>query len=130
MNGVVLDTNVLIRLFHEPRTFVDKLRDFDFVLLPAVVLGEFRAGLSKSPRDAVLDRVLTDYLANPSVRVAPLTEATSVYYAEIFRALKAAGRPIPQNDIWIAAVALEHAAPLFSYDAHFAQIPMLRLLPV
>ncbi len=128
MNGVMLDTNVLINLFRNPKAFVDRLCSFDVVLLPTIVLGEFRAGLSKSVQDLAIGKVLTEYLENPSVRVVEITAKTSFYYAEVFRHLKSVGHPIPQNDVWIAAAALEHGVPLCSSDAHFASIPMLQVL--
>ncbi len=126
MNAVVLDTNVLIDLFHNPDTFNETLNTYDTVILPAIVVGEFRAGLSDTNKDRAIGKLLTDYLKNPAVKVAPLTAKTTLYYASVHRALKTKGTPIPQNDIWIAATALENGAPLLTYDTHFSAIPMLQ----
>ncbi len=128
MNAVMLDTNVLINLFHDPDSFLEELGDYDTVLLPSVVVGEFRAGLSVSKRDRAIGNLLSDYLKNPAVKVVPVSEKTTRYYANVFRELKVKGRPIPQNDIWIAATALECGSPLFTYDSHFSTIPMLQLV--
>ncbi len=128
MNAVMLDTNVLITFFQNPDSFLDELGDYETILLPSVVVGEFRAGLSASKRDRAIENLLSGYLKNPAVKVVPVSEKTTRYYANVFRELKAKGRPIPQNDIWIAATALECAAPLFTYDSHFADIPMLQLV--
>ncbi len=128
MNAVVLDTNVLIDLFHDPDSFCEKLESFDTLLLPAIVVGEFRAGLSETKKDRAIEKLFSDYLKNPAVKVASLSAKTAQYYASIFRALKVKGHPIPQNDIWIAATALEHSTPLLTNDAHFSAIPMLQLV--
>ncbi len=128
MNAVMLDTNVLIDLFHDPDSFLEELGDYEEVLLPSIVLGEFRAGLSSTKKDREIEDVLSAYLKNPAVKTAPVTERTTLYYANVFRELKAKGRPIPQNDVWIAATALECGVPLLTYDSHFSAVPMLRLI--
>ncbi len=128
MNAVMLDTNVLINIFHDPDSFLDELSDYEQVLLPSIVIGEFRAGLSSGKRDKMIEKMFSDYLKNPAVKVISLSEKTARYYATVFRELKAKGHPIPQNDIWIAAAALECGAPLFTYDSHFSAIPMLQLV--
>ncbi len=128
MNAAMLDTNVLINLFHDPDSFLEEFEDYGMVLLPSVVIGEFRAGLSESKKDKAIETILSGYLKNPAVKVVSVSEKTARYYANVFRELKAKGRPIPQNDIWIAATALECGVPLFTYDSHFAEIPMLQLV--
>jgi predicted nucleic acid-binding protein len=69
--------------------------------------------------------VLESFLDSPSVGVIPVTEGIASVYARIFRVLKANGTPIPQNDMWIAACAVDAGATLLSSDAHFASIPLL-----
>ncbi len=124
----MLDTNVLISLFRNPNALIEALREYDTVILSTIVIGEFRAGLSNSKRDREIEEILNVYLKNPAVQVVPISAKTTFLYANIFRHLKTNGHPIPQNDIWIAANALEYATPLFTFDSHFSVIPMLQFV--
>jgi tRNA(fMet)-specific endonuclease VapC len=67
------------------------------------------------------------FLASSRVLLHNIDRATAEHYADIFAALRAAGTPIPTNDIWIAASARQHALPVFSFDAHFTKVPGLRV---
>ena len=62
------------------------------------------------------------------MRTVPVTDRTAELYAKVYQALRKEGRPIPQNDMWIAASALEHGADLATYDEHFNLIPMLTVI--
>ena len=129
MNCAVLDTNVLIRLLKSgDRQVVDALSQFDCALLSPVVLAEFESGLNPSTSVGELQkRALDEFRGMDSVREIGVLSKTAQFYSRIFRHLKAQGTPIPMNDIWIAASALEHGAMLVTADAHFEKIPMLPL---
>lgn len=71
-------------------------------------------------------KVLEQFLAKPGVAVLEATQETAEYFGMIKAALKKTGRPIPLNDVWIAAHALETASILVTYDARFAAVPGLR----
>ena len=123
---LLLDTNVLIRFFRSDRKIADIISTFEKIVIPTVVLGEFKSGVD--PLTASGKRqleVLDAFLDSPSVDIIPVTEDVSSAYARIFRTLKANGTPIPQNDIWIAACAMDAGATLISSDTHFAKIPLL-----
>lgn len=85
--------------------------------IPVVVLGEFRYGIAGSRHRAAYERWLAAHL--PGFEVLDVTNDTARAYAALRVALKKAGRPIPANDAWIAALALQHRRPLLSRDAHF-----------
>jgi predicted nucleic acid-binding protein len=68
---------------------------------------------------------LAQFLSKPSVRVLNVTEETALRYAEVDVYLRKKGRPIPRNDVWIAAVALEHGLQLLTLDDHFREVPLL-----
>jgi predicted nucleic acid-binding protein len=126
MKPLLLDTNVLIRFFRSDRKIADIISTFEKIVIPTVVLGEFKSGVD--PLTASGKRqleVLDAFLDSPSVDIIPVTEDVSSAYARIFRTLKANGTPIPQNDIWIAACAMDAGATLISSDTHFAKIPLL-----
>jgi tRNA(fMet)-specific endonuclease VapC len=72
---------------------------------------------------------LAQILSKPSVRVLNVTEETALRYAEVDVYLRKKGRPIPRNDVWIAAVALEHGLQLLTLDVHFREIPLILIQP-
>ena len=129
MKLVVLDTNVLIDFCQNPSAHRrTDIASFEQMLIPTVVLGEFKAGIFATRRGdeaALRLRQLIDY---PSVKVVPVTERTAEMYAKVYQALRAQGRPIPQNDMWIAASALEHGADIATHDEHFKLVPMLTVI--
>ena len=127
MRRILLDTNVLIDFLRDPDAFVDKLGAYDRIVLIPTVVGEFRAGISDTRLGRANLLALEEFMENPAVEKLPLDSETGTTYARIFRALKASGTPIPTNDIWIAAAAIQHACPLLTKDSHFFLVPSLSL---
>ena len=72
---------------------------------------------------------LTNFLDKPSVRILNITAETALRYAEVDVYLRRKGRPIPRNDVWIAAGAIEHGMHLLTFDDHFREIPLLLIQP-
>jgi len=129
MKALVLDTNVLIAFFKGDRRVSETISAYDRILVPAVVLGEFKAGVVLDTRNGDAQRAALDALLDsPSVEVVTVNEQVSESYALLFKALRERGKPIPQNDLWIAAMALDRGAALFSFDRHFERVPLLKLL--
>jgi predicted nucleic acid-binding protein len=95
------------------------------VLLPAIVLGELRYGFHGSSKATENESKLAAFLRHPVVRVLSVGESTSKCYAHLKNFLRKQGTLIPENDIWIAALVLEHTAPLVSSDAHFDHLPQV-----
>lgn len=116
-NRIALDTNHAIAVMNGVAAVEQQVAGYSVVYLPAVVLGELRYGALNSARsEDNLKRV--DFLAS-RCQVLAVTDVTATRYAEIRVALKRAGRPIPENDLWIAATCIEHSLPLATYDSHF-----------
>ncbi len=129
MKPLVIDTNVLIDFCQKPLSFNHSaLGTCGQMLIPSVVIGEFKAGILDTRRGAESQKRLLELLSYVEVNTAPVTDATAEMYAKVFKALKAQGRPIPQNDMWIAASALEHGADILTYDEHFRAVPMLTVI--
>jgi tRNA(fMet)-specific endonuclease VapC len=95
------------------------------VLLPFVVLAELRAGFALGRRGMENDHVLRRFLLKDGVEVLFADDQTTVQYASVFRQLRLQGTPIPTNDIWIAALVLQHNAALHARDRHFDQLPQI-----
>lgn len=129
MKSLLIDTNVLISLFRGDENIAAEIGAYDRVLVPTVVIGEFKAGINAAVKAGkAQQRQLDEFLDSAAVSVIPVSEDVSDAYARIFRVLKANGTPIPQNDMWIAACAVETGATLYTKDAHFSLIPLLKVI--
>jgi tRNA(fMet)-specific endonuclease VapC len=105
------------------------LRRAETVGVPAVVLGELYSGFRAGDRCGENMAQLAQFLSKPSIRIWNVTEETALRYAEVDVYLRKKGRPIPRNDVWIAAVALEHGLQVLTLDGHFREIPLLLIQP-
>ena len=94
--------------------------------MSTIVLGELHFGFRNGSRYSQNLRFLEDFLENPFVTVADLTGATAELYGLLATSLRRKGRPIPTNDIWIAAHTFETQAVLATFDGHFTEIDNLR----
>lgn len=95
------------------------------LFVPVVVLGELHAGFGAGNRTRENERQLLAFLETSGIRIQDETWDVARRYAVLVNFLRKAGKPIPSNDIWIAATALELGARLVTYDAHFTNIPGL-----
>jgi tRNA(fMet)-specific endonuclease VapC len=121
---VILDTNALSAFIDgEPAVGV-RLATETLVAIPVIVLGEFRYGIAGSRYRDRYERWLAEHLS--SFEILDVAEPTTRTYARVRAALKKAGRPIPANDAWIAALALQHRLPVMSRDEHFDAVPGVR----
>ncbi len=126
---VLLDTNVLIRFLQDDEPLSDRIESAESVIIHPAVYSEFMNGLNpKTAKGMSARKSLEGFLESPVVDSVAVTTYTSVYYTKIYHHLKTAGEMIPQNDIWIAASALEHGFELLTHDGHFARIPMLNVI--
>jgi tRNA(fMet)-specific endonuclease VapC len=97
--------------------------------MPVIVLGELHSGFRAGTRRIKNEESLRRFLGKGSVRILNVTEETALRYAEIDVYLRKKGRPIPRNDVWIAALAIEHGMQILTLDEHFEQIPLLLIEP-
>ena len=125
MNGsYLLDTNIVIAMLAEERAVIQGLEMAEEVFLSSIVLGELYFGARKSSRsEANVARL--DRLASNSTVLSCDIE-TARYYGEVKDGLRRKGRPIPENDVWIAAVALQHGLTLVTRDGHMDEVEGLR----
>ena len=129
MSPLLLDTNIILKLFQGDEQVASNISRFDRIIIPPAVIGEFKMGIDPDTRRGKTQRQQLDaFLDSEHVEVVTVTEVTTDFYAAIYRELKAKGKPIPTNDMWIAASAIEHHATLYTLDSHFRPIPMLKRL--
>ncbi|MCI2430889.1 type II toxin-antitoxin system VapC family toxin [Candidatus Acetothermia bacterium] len=127
MNGrYLLDTNILIALFADEAEVKQQLAQAAEVFLPSIVLGELYYGARKSGRPSQNLARIDDLAASGVVLVCD-TE-TARHYGEVKNLLRLKGRPLPENDIWIAALAQQHQLTLATRDDHFQDIAGLQTI--
>jgi tRNA(fMet)-specific endonuclease VapC len=114
---MILDTNALSAAADDDPALIAVLARAEQVAIPVIVLGEYRHGITQSRNRAIYETWLGGLLHD--CMVLDIQEPTTHYYAEITLELKHKGKPIPTNDIWIAALCRQHSLPLLSRDRHF-----------
>ena len=120
----VLDTNIVIALFAQNEQVIEKLKTADEVFIPCIVLGELYYGANKSSRlDENITRIDEFSAAN---QILAIDGETAHYYGDIKNDLRAKGKPIPENDICIAALVRQHESMLVTQDKHFSEIESLQ----
>ena len=116
---IALDTNRLTDLFRGDAELSNFLGICEEVWVPVIVVGEMKAGFHGGTQPSRNERLLRAFLAKKNVDVLLLSDQTAEDYARLFNQLKRGGTPIPDNDLWIAALALEHNLVLVTRDNHF-----------
>jgi tRNA(fMet)-specific endonuclease VapC len=123
---LLLDTSIVIGIFRRDPTAERMVHASGAAFLPVPALGELYLGVPRSPRPDVALAQLTSFVA--TVTVLPCDSETSRLYGGIKHELWAKGRPLPENDMWIAAIARQHDLTVATRDAHFDQITGLSIL--
>ena len=124
---VALDTNRLTDLFQGDAALAEWLGICDEVWSPLIVLGELKARFYGSTQQTRNEALLQGLLAKTTGGVLLPSRETAEHYARLFVQLKRVGTPVPDNDLWIAALVLEHDLRLITRDRHFQRIPQLSL---
>ncbi|MGB7284127.1 MAG: type II toxin-antitoxin system VapC family toxin [Candidatus Acidiferrum sp.] len=114
---MILDTNALSAAAEEHAGLIGILAGVEELALPVVAIGEYRYGIAQSRHKARYGRWLDELIAD--CLVLDVTGQTTHHYAAIHNELREAGKPIPTNDLWIAALCRQHGLPLLSRDRHF-----------
>jgi tRNA(fMet)-specific endonuclease VapC len=123
---ILLDTNAYTAFMLGDDAVGNVIAHAEQLYVNSVVLGELLGGFAAGGREAKNRAELARFLQSPRVTVLPVTAQTADSYALVYAGLRRKGQPIPSNDLWIAASALEHGAAVLTRDAHFAQVDGLR----
>lgn len=121
---MILDTNALSAFVDGEAAVGAVLKQQARACVPVIVLGEFRYGIAQSRHRAAYERWLASELRH--FELLAVTETTAFAYAALRVSLRENGTPIPANDAWIAALALQHGLAVLSRDRHFDAVPKLR----
>ena len=122
MSRICLDTSAFSHFQRGHRGAVDHIDRAEWIGVPNVVLGELWTGFLLGTRTGQNARELERFLDHPVVETLPVDAEVSRIYSEIVVELRANGRPLPTNDIWIAATAARAGAAVLTFDAHFREI--------
>jgi len=127
MKKILLDTNAFTALAYGNEKVREFLSQADKIYLPYVVVAELFYGFKKGNRETKNRAVLKAFEAKLEVTRIYATAETLEIYSEVFLELKNNGTPIPVNDVWIAACAIETGSVVVTFDKHFTNISKLRL---
>lgn len=123
--NVLLDTNFYTGFCKGEEAAVRMIQHARKIYIPFIVLGELRAGFLCGTKARKNESALTLFLNSERVTVLFADESTTHHFAAVFAQLRLMGKPIPTNDIWIAALAIQHDLILCSHDAHFDLLPQI-----
>lgn len=121
----MLDTSAYAAFKRGHPTAITAIRSARSILIPVIVLGELMAGFEIGASRQKNRSELAEFRASTRVRLTSTTAETAERYAYIYAYLRRLGRPIPTNDLWIAASAMEHSAELLTLDSHFLDLPQI-----
>ncbi len=121
---MILDTNALSAAADREPSALESVARAERLAVPVIVLGEYRLGIAQSRHRVSYENWLREWIA--AVTVLDIDEETTHSYAAIGLELKKKGKPIPANDLWIAALCRQHSLPLLSQHRHFDLVPGLR----
>jgi tRNA(fMet)-specific endonuclease VapC len=125
VKGILVDTNAYTAFKRNVIEAVEVIRCCSLIGMNTIVIGELLGGFACGSKEGINKQELQNFLKSSRVRVFSITDTTSHHYAQIYSSLRKKGKPIPTNDIWIAATAFEHNLSLFSYDSDFQFIDNL-----
>ena len=125
MRRILVDTNAYAAFKRGDVRTRDIFRHAPEIALNATVMGELLAGFASGSHAARNRRELAEFLSSPRVRQLVVDGETAEHYAVLFAGLRKKGRPVPTNDLWIAASAMQYGYAVFSFDKHFTEMDNL-----
>lgn len=123
---IALDTNRYVDFARGEHAIVELLEQAEQVFVPLVVLSELRAGFTVGSQGARNEGGLRRFLSRPGVSPLFPDEQTTYHYASLFRQLRQQRTPLPTNDLWIAALVIQHGLVLCTRDTHFEHLPQIQ----
>jgi predicted nucleic acid-binding protein len=122
---VMMDTSAYAAFLRGSPGVKDAVQQADEIVFNPVVLGELKAGFLAGKNEKRNRAILKDFLSSPRVIIAEIDEETSERYAVIVQSLRMKGAPIPTNDLWIAASAMQHGLRVLTTDKHYLEVPQI-----
>jgi predicted nucleic acid-binding protein len=126
--NILIDTNRYKDFCEGDEYAVEVIRKSASISIPFIVIGELRAGFACGLKGPENERILNRFLQKPRVHPLFADQGTTQIYASLYRQLRTRGTPVPTNDLWIAALAVQHNLILFSRDSHFRHLPQIQVV--
>ena len=127
MKRIIIDTNFYTAFKRNDADAVRILQRAEYIGVNTIILGELLAGFRCGSREKQNRIELDQFLDSARVHTIVVDDETAEFYAQVFSGLREKGRPIPSNDLWLTASALQHGLALATYDDHFSSISGLLL---
>ena len=124
-NKVLMDTSAYAAFLRGDPGVKEAVQQADEIVFNPVVLGELKAGFLMGKNEKRNRAILRDFLNSPRTIIAEIDEETSERYAVIVQSLRMKGTPIPTNDLWIAASAMQHGLKILTTDKHYLEVPQI-----
>ena len=128
MKLIVIDTSIAIEILNNQEATIRKISKYDVLCLPVIVCGELLYGAKNSSKKKENEKKFNDFIQ--SCVILNTNSLVAEEYAQIRKTLKDQGKPIPENDIWIAAISRVNEIPLATRDKHFKNITNLKIVKV
>jgi predicted nucleic acid-binding protein len=122
MNKILIDTNIYSYAMRGTEEVVNSLKYVRNIGISSISIGELLSGFKAGNKEKINRQELDVFLDSPRVTLFYVDEVTAEFYSAILTQLKEQGTPIPTNDIWIAATALQQGLPVYTFDKHFNNI--------
>jgi tRNA(fMet)-specific endonuclease VapC len=123
--NVALDTNAYSDFMRGQTSRTEIVYRANLIFVPLIVIAELRSGFAAGELATRNEIELREFLREPQVSILPPDEETTHHYARLYAYLRRSGRPIPTNDLWIAALVVQHGLVLCTSDAHFDHLPQI-----
>lgn len=127
MKRIIMDTNFYSAFKKNDSEAVALLKRVEYIGINSVIVGELLAGFRCGNKEKQNRLELDQFLDSPRVQFLAVDDETAEFYAQVFSELRQKGRPIPSNDLWLAASALQYGLALATFDDHFDSINGLLL---
>lgn len=125
---IVLDTNRYVAFKRGDSDAIEIIKRTPAIIINPIIMGELLCGFALGNREERNKKELELFLSSERVQFFNINKETGGYYSKIYRDLRSKGKPIPTNDIWIAATAMQYSLSIFSCDKHFGHISDLRVI--
>jgi tRNA(fMet)-specific endonuclease VapC len=126
MNGSILDTNVITKMLANDPVAINMVKKVGHIYTSVIVVGELYFAADNSSRREANFKIFHETLS--CIDIIPIDDTVCISYAEIKLGLKKKGKPIPDNDIWIAACAHARGFSVATFDGHFSEITQIKLV--
>lgn len=125
MRPILIDTNAYVAFKRGDNSVIEIIQCTEIIAISPIVIGELLSGFELGNKTKKNRDELQQFLQSSRVRVFNITPDTASFYSQVYFSLRKKGKPIPSNDLWIAAQSLENGCLLCSYDKHFKMIENL-----